>query len=77
MNNGDKPINALSVSDETDVTLGYVHELLGLTKREYLYFKILSENASCLTDGFKSKYLKYACKISLGLADIALLELEK
>lgn len=49
----------------------------GLTKREHLYFKILSENANNLTDGFKGNCYVCACQQALHLTNVALKELEK
>ena len=69
------PINSGQPKGQGGEFVGEYFE--GLTKREDLYFKILSENAHSLTDRFRSQHYEQACKQSLALADAALKELDK
>lgn len=85
MNNGDMPASPIMCdkgypthySFLLNATLGDDKIASGLTKREYLYFKILSENIENLSDGFVPRNYKASCEIARAITDIALEELEK
>jgi len=81
MNNADKPIDYVSITDEEQIHLGYDNRMSGLTKREEFtrtaMLGLLSSSHNC--DGYKTpeEWIKNITESAVEFADAQLKELNK